>query len=60
VPDIWQLHAALNNDKAHNAPAEFIANPAEKCEGLWIQLTANADGSFIIRNSRTQFEKAYR
>jgi beta-lactamase superfamily II metal-dependent hydrolase len=60
VPDIWQLHYALNNDKAHNAPAEFIANPEEKCMGHWIQLSAKADGSFSIRNGRTQFEKAYR
>jgi competence protein ComEC len=60
VPDIWQLHAALKNDKAHNALANFIANPAEKCEGLWIQLTAKPDGTFTIRNPRAQFEKSYR
>src|ERR1035438_735595 len=24
TPDIWQLHYALNNDAAHNAPDEFI------------------------------------
>ena len=60
TPDIWQLHYALNNDAAHNAPDEFIANRSEVCTGNWIRLTAKADGSFTIQNGRNQMEKAYR
>jgi competence protein ComEC len=59
-PDIWQLHAALLSDAAHNSSADFIANPEEKCAGDWIRLTAHSDGSFTIRNGRTGFEKQYR
>jgi len=59
APDIWQLHAALKNDAAHNSAAQFVANPEERCQGNWIRLTARTDGRFTIRNGRTQFEKSY-
>jgi beta-lactamase superfamily II metal-dependent hydrolase len=58
-PDIWQLHRALKNDAAHNAPEQLIANPDEHCQGTWIHLTARSDGSFTITNPRNQFEKRY-
>ncbi len=60
TPDIWQLHYAEVNDKAHNAPAEFIANTDENCKGNWIELSARQDGSFTIENGRTQTKKNYR
>ncbi|MGD0771539.1 MAG: MBL fold metallo-hydrolase [Candidatus Solibacter sp.] len=60
TPDIWQLHYALMNDRAHNSPDSFIANRSEDCTGYWIRLAARADGSFTIQNGRTQVEKAYR
>jgi beta-lactamase superfamily II metal-dependent hydrolase len=60
TPDIWQLHYALNNDAAHNAPDEFIANRSEDCTGNWIRLAARQDGSFTIQNGRNQVERAYR
>jgi beta-lactamase superfamily II metal-dependent hydrolase len=59
TPDIWQLHAALKNEPGHNAPGDFIANPAERCQGNWIRLTANSSGHFTVRNQRNQFEKSY-
>jgi hypothetical protein len=59
TPDIWQLHYALNNDAAHNAPDERIANRSEECAGNWIRLAARADGSFTIENGRNQAKKAY-
>ena len=59
-PDIWQLHYALNNDAAHNAPDGFIANRSEDCTGNWIRLAAKADGSFTIENGRNRMEKVYR
>jgi beta-lactamase superfamily II metal-dependent hydrolase len=60
TPDIWQLHYALNNDGAHNAPDEFIANRSEDCTGNWIKLAARPDGSFTISNGRSRVEKDYR
>jgi beta-lactamase superfamily II metal-dependent hydrolase len=59
APDIWQLHAALKNEPEHNSPEQFIANLEMNCQGKWIRLTAHADGSFTILNSRNQFEKNY-
>ena len=59
TPDIWQLHAALANDAAHNTPEQFIANPAQNCEGNWIRLLVHTDATFTIRNGRNQFEKTY-
>jgi competence protein ComEC len=60
TPDIWQLHYALNNDAAHNAPDEFIANRREDCTGNWIRLAARQDGSFTIQNGRNLAERVYR
>jgi len=57
--DLWQLHRALANDKAHNAAEGFIANSSERCEGNWILLTARKDGGFTVVNSRNGFEKKY-
>jgi beta-lactamase superfamily II metal-dependent hydrolase len=59
APDIWQLHAALNNDAAHNTPEKFIANPAENCEGNWIRLLVHPDATFTILNNRNHYEKTY-
>jgi len=57
--DLWQLHLALANDGAHNAPETMIANLNERCEGKWILLTARRDGGFTVKNSRNGFEKRY-
>jgi beta-lactamase superfamily II metal-dependent hydrolase len=57
--DLWQLHRALANDKAHNAAEGFIANSSGRCKGNWILLTAQKDGGFTVVNSRNGFEKRY-
>jgi len=58
--DIWQLHYAIAAGKDHNSPDAFLANIDEICQGRWLRLTADKDGSFTIFNSRNKFEKAYR
>ncbi len=58
--DIWQLHYALAGGKDHNSPDTFIANVDELCEGKWLRLTAEKDGSFAVFNSRNRYEKTYR
>jgi competence protein ComEC len=57
--DLWQLHTAAAGGPDHNAPEDFIANPAERCEGKWIQLSAHEDGTFTVSNSRNNFHKTY-
>lgn len=60
LEDLWQLHYSMEGGKDHNAPDSFIANVDEHCEGKSIALTAKADGSFTVVNSRNKFEKAYK
>ena len=62
LEDLWQLHYSLAGGDQHNSPEMFIANPEKggACQGHWLELTANADGSFTIANSRNGFTKAYR
>jgi beta-lactamase superfamily II metal-dependent hydrolase len=57
--DLWQLHYAIEAGKENNANDSFIANLEEVCEGKWIRLTAERDGSFQVYNSRNKFEKTY-
>jgi len=57
--DLWQLHYATANDRSHNAPEPYIANLKEPCNGDWIKVTAQSDGSFTVTNGRNGFSKTY-
>ncbi len=59
MEDIWQVHYSLLGTAQTNPPADFIANPEAACEGRWIKLSARADGSFTVTNSRNGFSKTY-
>jgi competence protein ComEC len=59
LEDLWQLHYAEDNDKDHNIDADHIANVKENCEGKYIKVVAQDDGSFTLTNSRTGAEKTY-
>jgi beta-lactamase superfamily II metal-dependent hydrolase len=59
LEDLWQLHYALDSDKEHNVPEMLIANPAEKCEGRYIKVSAAPDGAFTVLNSRNDYQKVY-
>ena len=43
-----------------SSPDSFIANVDEKCEGKWIKLSAQSNGSFTVVNARNKFEKTYK
>ncbi|HUI76895.1 MAG TPA: MBL fold metallo-hydrolase [Bryobacteraceae bacterium] len=58
--DIWQLHYAIGAGKDHNSADTFLANVDEICQGKWLRLTAEKDGSFTVLNSRNKYEKTYR
>ena len=57
--DIWQLHYAIGGGKDHNSADTFLANVDEFCQGKWLRLTAEKDGSFTVLNSRNRYEKTY-
>jgi competence protein ComEC len=59
LEDLWQLHYAAESDRDHNVADERIANVKEPCEGKFVKVSAEADGSFTVTNSRTGVEKKY-
>lgn len=73
LEDFWQLHfipersvlARLDtayskeNDSPHNVPDAFIANLSGPDAGNYLKVTARADGSFDVFNSRTKVTKRY-
>jgi len=60
LEESWQLHYAMDGGKDHNVPDSFIANVDEHCEGKYLKLTAESDGSFTVFNSRNKFQKTYK
>lgn len=59
LQDLWQLHYAEESDKLHNTDPERIANVKENCEGKFLKVTAEKNGSFSVINGRTGAEKKY-
>jgi len=58
--DLWQLHFSIAGGKQHNSSDTVIANLDEACEGKWLRLNAQSDGSFTVSNSRNKFERTYK
>ena len=69
LEDLWQLHWSANGGVEQNGPGLFIANVADSTatgpgnahEGpaSYIKVSAHADGSFTVTNSRNGFTKRY-
>ena len=59
LQDLWQLHFAVPGGKEHNSSDTVIANIDEICEGKWLKLTAQQNGSFTVYNSRNKYERSY-
>jgi beta-lactamase superfamily II metal-dependent hydrolase len=60
LEDLWMLHTAEDSDAAHNSPAALIANPAGAAtDGVWLKVSAQADGSFFVFNPRNKMAVAY-
>jgi beta-lactamase superfamily II metal-dependent hydrolase len=60
LEDIWQLHFALAGGAESNSPDSFIANPDPNCQGRWIKLSVQKDGTFTVTNSRNKYSKTYK
>ncbi len=58
--DLWQVHFAVEGGREHNSSDTVIANLDEACEGKWLRLNAQSDGTFTVINSRNKFEKTYK
>ncbi len=59
LEDIWQVHFSIAGGKENNAGEPMIANLVENCEGQFLKLSANTDGSFTLYNSRNKYTKTY-
>lgn len=61
IQDIWQLHYSVTAGPELNAPEQYLANmKGQDCQGQWIKVSANIDGSFVVTNRRNSFAKTYR
>lgn len=59
LEDLWQLHFSLAGKSEHNSPESMIANLDEACEGKYLKLSVQPDGSFTVFNSRNKYQKSY-
>jgi competence protein ComEC len=60
-PDVWLNHFSITAGKELNPPENFIANMAQQdCQAKMIKVSAKADGSFTITNTRNNFSKTYK
>jgi hypothetical protein len=55
---LWLLYPFHGGDAA-NPPSEYIANLDGESGGHYLKLSAAADGSFVMYNSRTNLTKSY-
>ena len=60
LQDLWQLHYSPKAGSAKNAPADFIANTEDPCEGKLIKVVVQRDGTFTVTNTRNGFTKTYK
>jgi competence protein ComEC len=59
LEDLYMLHTAEGSDAAHNSAENLIANLKGGSDGAYFKVTAWADGSFSVMNSRTGQTKNY-
>jgi competence protein ComEC len=59
LEDLWQVHYSIAGKSEANSPEPFIANLEEQCEGQYLKVTAQNDGSFTVWNSRNKYTKNY-
>jgi beta-lactamase superfamily II metal-dependent hydrolase len=59
LQDLYMLHTAEGSDAAHNSADPLIANLKGSPDGAYLKVSANADGSFSVFNSRTAQTKSY-
>lgn len=59
LEDLWQLHYTAASGPDHNVANDRIAN-LDDSDGHYIKVTAQADGTFTVLNSRNKNERTYK
>ena len=59
LQDLWQLHYTASSGPDHNVEKDKIANLDNDSDGHYIKVTAQADGTFTVHNSRNKNERTY-
>ncbi len=62
LEDLWQLHVAKLSGPEYGIPGMFVANVVDDPQHVpanWIKISAQADGTFAVTNSRNGFSKRY-
>ena len=62
LEDLWQLHVAKLSGPEYGIPGMFVANVVDDPQHVpanWIKMSAQADGTFTVSNSRNGFSKRY-
>lgn len=62
LEDVWQIHVAQLSGAEYAVPGLFVANIVDNPDhspAHWIKVSAQADGSFTVTNSRNGFAKTY-
>jgi competence protein ComEC len=59
LEDLWQLHYAEDAGKEHNTGEKFIANSGGE-DGNYINVSAEPDGRFTVKNPGNKFRKEYK
>ena len=62
LEDLWQLHVAKLSGPEYSIPGMFVANVVNDPQHVpanWIKISAQADGTFTVSNSRNGFSKRY-
>jgi len=60
LQDLWQLHYTADSGPDHNVAKDEIANLDDDSDGHYIKVTAQADGTFIVLNSRNKNQRTYK
>jgi len=61
LPDLWQVHRALDNDQGHNTSAELIANEGENesDDAHYLHARVDASGLITLTNGRNLHSRDY-
>jgi beta-lactamase superfamily II metal-dependent hydrolase len=59
LEDMWQLHFAIAGGKDSNVADPLIANLEERCQGKYLKVTAQENGTFEVLNPRNKYSKTY-
>lgn len=60
LQDLWQLHYTASSGPDHNVAKDKIANLDNDSDGHYIKVSAEADGTFTVVNSRNKNQRTYK